>query len=156
MTSNKNKEEKPQITTSKSNLETWIIGKEFRFEASHQLPNHDGKCARLHGHSWRGVIYVAGNKLINSGTKQDMIIDYEDIKQYMKPLLDNYLDHYHLNETTGLANPTSEAIAKWIYEQLEDQIPGLVAVRIDETCTSQCVYSKGIGNFLLLENKDDL
>lgn len=145
-----NKEEIPKIQRNESNSETWTIGKEFRFEASHQLPNHDGKCARLHGHSWRGVIYVSGNKLINSGAKQDMIMDYEDIKKYLKPLLDRYLDHYHLNETTGLANPTSEAIAKWIYEQLEDKIPGLVAVRIDETCTSQCVYSKEKGNFLLL------
>ncbi|KKD36912.1 6-carboxytetrahydropterin synthase QueD [Limnoraphis robusta] len=144
MTSNTEKEE------IKSNSESWIIGKEFKFEASHQLPNHDGKCARLHGHSWRGVIYVSGNKLIDAGAKQDMIMDYEDIKKYLKPLLDDYLDHYHLNETTGLANPTSEAIAKWIYEQLEDQIPGLVAVRIDETCTSQCVYSKEKSNFLLL------
>lgn len=150
MTSNQEKDEKPQILSAKSHLETWIIGKEFRFEASHQLPNHDGKCARLHGHSWRCVIYVAGDQLINTGAKQDMIMDYDEIKKYVKPLLDNYLDHYHLNETTGLTNPTSEAIAKWIYEQLEDQIPGLVAVRIDETCTSQCVYSKNTGNFLLL------
>ena len=149
MTSNPEKEAKFDISKAKSNLETWIIAKEFRFEASHQLPNHNGKCARLHGHSWRGVIYVAGNELINSGAKQDMIMDYEDIKQYIKPILDNYLDHYHLNETTGLANPTSEAIAKWIYQQLEDKIPGLVAVRIDETCTSQCVYSKNPGFFLL-------
>ncbi len=150
MAANEKKEEKSQIPRDKSNSETWIIGKEFRFEASHQLPNHDGKCARLHGHSWRGVIYVSGNKLVNSGAKQDMIMDYDDIKKYLKPLLDDYLDHYHLNETTGLMNPTSEAIAKWIYEQLEDKIPGLVAVRIDETCTSQCIYSKGKGNFLML------
>ena len=150
MTSNTEKEEIPEIPRNESHLENWVIGKEFRFEASHQLPNHDGKCARLHGHSWRGVIYVAGNKLVNSGAKQDMIMDYGDIKKYLKPLLENYLDHYHLNETTGLANPTSETIAKWIYEQLENKIPGLVAVRIDETCTSQCIYSKGKSDFLLL------
>ncbi|NEP03391.1 MAG: 6-carboxytetrahydropterin synthase QueD [Okeania sp. SIO2G4] len=145
-----NQEEIPEIKKTESNSETWIIGKEFRFEASHQLPNHDGKCARLHGHSWRGVIYVSGNELVNSGGKQGMIMDYGDIKKHLKPLLDDYLDHYHLNETTGLVNPTSEAIAKWIYEQLENKIPGLVAVRIDETCTSQCIYSKGKSNFLIL------
>ncbi len=134
---------------SESPLENWIIGKEFRFEASHQLPNHDGKCARLHGHSWRGIVYVAGHELINSSSKQGMIMDYVDITTYLKPLLDNYLDHYHLNETTGLVNPTCEAIARWIYEKLEPQIPGLVAVRIDETCTSQCVYSKGKVNLFI-------
>ncbi|MGB3188281.1 MAG: 6-carboxytetrahydropterin synthase QueD [Limnoraphis sp.] len=133
-----------------SNSESWTIGKEFRFEASHQLPNHDGKCARLHGHSWRCTIYVSGNRLIYSGAKQGMIMDYDDIKKYVKPIMDNYLDHYHLNDTTGLANPTSEAIAQWIYEKLETEIPGLIAVRVDETCTSQCVYSKGKGNVLIL------
>ncbi|MDH6100805.1 6-carboxytetrahydropterin synthase QueD [Anabaenopsis sp. FSS-46] len=130
--------------------ETWIIGKEFRFEAAHKLPNHDGKCARLHGHSWRGVVYVSGNKLIDSDCKQGMIMDYADISKYIKPLLENYLDHYYLNESTGLNNPTSEAIAKWIYEQLKPQIPGLVAIRIDETCTSQCIYSPEKINFLSL------
>lgn len=139
-----------QKNSNKLKDETWIIGKKFRFEASHQLPNHDGKCARLHGHSWGGVIYVAGNQLINSGAKQGMIMDYDDIKKYLKPVIDNYLDHYDLNETTGLANPTSEAIAKWIYEQVEETMPGMGAVKIDETCTSQCVYSKGKSNFLLL------
>ncbi|MGK7918690.1 MAG: 6-carboxytetrahydropterin synthase QueD [Trichodesmium sp.] len=146
----KEKEENLKLSKMESNSETWIIGKEFRFEASHQLPNHDGKCARLHGHSWRGVIYISGNKLVNSGAKQGMVMDFGDIKKYLKPLLDDYLDHYHLNETTGLLNPTSEAIAKWIYEQLEDKIPGLVAIRIDETCTSQCIYSKGKIDFLML------
>ncbi|NES89229.1 6-carboxytetrahydropterin synthase, partial [Okeania sp. SIO2B9] len=90
-----NQEEIPEIKKTESNSETWIIGKEFRFEASHQLPNHDGKCARLHGHSWRGVIYVSGNELVNSGGKQGMIMDYGDIKKHLKPLLDDYLDHYH-------------------------------------------------------------
>ncbi|NJL83419.1 MAG: 6-carboxytetrahydropterin synthase QueD [Chloroflexaceae bacterium] len=121
----------------------WILAKEFRFEAAHQLPNHDGKCARLHGHSWRGIIYVAGDALVENGPKEGMVIDYSDIKNYIKPLLEDYLDHYFLNETTGLAAPTSENLAQWIYEKLEAAgMPGLIAVRIDETCTSLCVYSK--------------
>ncbi len=72
----------------------WVIGKEFRFEAAHKLPNHDGKCARLHGHSWRGVVYVASEVLVKSGPKQGMVLDYSEIKGYVKPLLEEYLDHY--------------------------------------------------------------
>ena len=124
-------------------MEEWSIYKEFRFEAAHMLPHHDGKCRRLHGHSWIGRVYVKGNQLIEDGTKQGMIIDYGDIKQYLKPLLDHYLDHYYLNETTGLENPTSEAIAKWIFDHLElAGLPGLYAVEIRETCTSGCIYRK--------------
>lgn len=124
-------------------MNEWVLGKEFRFEAAHQLPHHDGKCARLHGHSWRGVVYVRGTALHQSGPKAGMVIDYSDITYFLKPLLDTYLDHYFLNETTGLANPTSEELAKWIFEQLEQRdLPGLLAVRIDETCTSTCIYSR--------------
>ncbi len=124
-------------------MDEWLIYKEFRFEAAHKLPHHDGKCRRLHGHSWVGRVYVKGNHLIEDGPNQGMIIDYGDIKQYLKPLLDKYLDHYYLNETTGLENPTSEAVAMWIFEKLaEAGLPGLYAVEIRETCTSGCTYRK--------------
>ncbi len=124
-------------------MEEWLIYKEFRFEAAHILPHHDGKCRRLHGHSWIGRVYVKGDRLIENGPKQGMIMDYGDIKQYLQPLLDNFLDHYYLNETTGLENPTSEAIAKWIFEKLEKAgLPGLESVEIQETCTSGCLYLK--------------
>ncbi|AOX01974.1 6-carboxytetrahydropterin synthase QueD [Moorena producens PAL-8-15-08-1] len=124
-------------------MEEWLIYKEFRFEAAHRLPHHDGKCSRLHGHSWVGRVYVKGNQLIEEGSKQGMIMDYGDIKTYLKPLLDNFLDHYYLNETTGLENPSSEAIAKWVFERLEEAgLPGLYAVEIQETCTSGTRYMK--------------
>ncbi|GCA81549.1 6-carboxy-5,6,7,8-tetrahydropterin synthase [Microcystis aeruginosa NIES-2521] len=41
----------------------WIIYKEFRFEAAHHLPHYEGKCRRLHGHSWLGRVYVKSNHL---------------------------------------------------------------------------------------------
>ncbi|MGK7933804.1 MAG: 6-carboxytetrahydropterin synthase QueD [Microcystaceae cyanobacterium] len=124
-------------------MDEWIISKQFRFEAAHQLPHHDGKCRRLHGHSWVGKVYVKGNELQQAGSKQGMLMDYGEIKQYLKPLLDKFLDHHYLNETTGLENPTSEALARWIYDYLEEiGLPGLYAVEIQETCTSACFYSK--------------
>ncbi len=124
-------------------MEQWLIYKEFKFEAAHKLPHHDGKCRRLHGHSWVGRVYVQGDRPITKGAKQGMIIDYGDIKQYIQPLLDNFLDHYYLNETLNLESPTSELVAKWIFEQLEKAgLPGLYAVEIRETCTSGCTYQK--------------
>jgi 6-pyruvoyltetrahydropterin/6-carboxytetrahydropterin synthase len=124
-------------------VEEWVIYKEFRFEAAHRLPNYDGKCSRLHGHSWVGRVYVKGDRLITTGSQQGMIIDYSKIWAYIEPLLDNYLDHYYLNETLELENPTSEMIAKWIFIKLEAAgLPGLYAVEIRETCTSGCKYTK--------------
>ena len=124
-------------------MEEWLIYKEFRFEAAHKLPHHDEKCYRLHGHSWIGRIYVRGNRLIDNSAKQGMIMDYGDIKKYIKPLLDNYLDHYYLNESLKMENPTSEMVAMWIYEKLEAaDLPGLDAVEVRETFTSGCTYKK--------------
>lgn len=122
----------------------WILGKKFTFEAAHKLPNHLGHCRRLHGHSWQMVIYVKGESLQQSGTETSMVMDYGAIKTVVKPLLDLHLDHYYLNETTGLENPTSEELARWIYDKLEPFLEGLCGVQINETCTSQCFYSRSI------------
>ncbi len=119
----------------------WTIYKEFRFEAAHRLPHHQGKCSRLHGHSWVGRVYVSSDRLETTGPKQGMVMDFGDISNYIDPLLETYLDHYYLNETTGLESPTSEAIAQWIFEKLEAaKLPGLYMVEIRETCTSGCQY----------------
>ncbi len=120
----------------------YSLEKSFRFEASHQLPHHDGKCRRLHGHSWIGKLFVAGSSLVpdDGGAKAGMLVDYGDLSSAITPLVEDYLDHHHLNETTQLENPTSEHLARWIYDKMKSVIPLLVAVRIEETCTSAAEY----------------
>lgn len=120
----------------------FTLEKEFRFEASHQLHNHDGKCARLHGHSWVGrlVLEFPGNNLITAGPKQGMALDYYDIGQAIRPVVEEHLDHWHLNNTVNAVSPTSEIVARFVYEKIKPLLPNLVAVVIEETCTSRCVY----------------
>ena len=121
----------------------WTLEKAFSFEASHQLPHHDGKCARLHGHSWKGRVIVLGGALYTTGPKQGMVVDYADINAPIKELVEGYLDHWHLNESTGLENPTSEELARWIFNKLKYYpvfYNRLQAVIIEETCTSRCTY----------------
>ena len=50
------------------------------------------------------------------------------------------LDHHYLNEVEGLENPTSENLARWIWERVTPALPGLSKVIVRETCTSGCVY----------------
>ncbi|MGA7933726.1 MAG: 6-carboxytetrahydropterin synthase, partial [Kovacikia sp.] len=89
------------------------------------------------------------------GPKAGMIMDYADLKAYLVPLVDNYLDHHFLNQTTGLENPTSEELAKWIFEKLEQLgLPGLLGVKIHETCTSTCLYSQSATTNLQLIEAD--
>ena len=113
------------------------LRKTFQFEAAHKLPNvpADHKCARLHGHSFRVEVVVAGE----CDARLGWLMDYADISDAFKPLLDR-LDHYYLNEITGLENATSENLAKWIWDRLKPKVPLLTEIVVAETCMSRCVY----------------
>jgi 6-pyruvoyltetrahydropterin/6-carboxytetrahydropterin synthase len=120
--------------------QTMDIFKEFRFEAAHRLPNapSDHKCSRLHGHSFRAEIHVRGPVAADTG----WVIDFAEIKQAFRPLHEE-LDHSYLNEIDGLKNPTSENIARWIWQRLRPSLSMLARVVIHETCTSGCIYEGG-------------
>jgi len=111
--------------------------KDFTFEAAHALPKapKGHKCARLHGHSFKIEVHVAGTV----DAKRGWLVDYGDITNAFRPVYDQ-LDHYYLNEVAGLKNPTSENLARWIWRKLKPALPGLSAIVVQETCTARCVY----------------
>jgi 6-pyruvoyltetrahydropterin/6-carboxytetrahydropterin synthase len=110
---------------------------EFRFEAAHRLPKvpPGHKCARLHGHSFRIELAVAGPVDPATG----WFIDFGDLYDAWKPLYDQ-LDHNYLNEIPGLENPTSEILARWIWNKLTPSVPGLSRIAVFETCDARCEY----------------
>jgi 6-pyruvoyltetrahydropterin/6-carboxytetrahydropterin synthase len=112
------------------------IFREFTFEAAHRLTHvpNGHKCARLHGHSYRVEIRVAGPV----GAQTGWVMDFQEIKDAFAPLQDK-LDHRYLNEVDGLGNPTSENVARWIWDRLTGALP-LSEVMVRETCTSGCAY----------------
>jgi 6-pyruvoyltetrahydropterin/6-carboxytetrahydropterin synthase len=114
------------------------IYKDFTFEAAHCLPNvpEGHKCRRLHGHSYRVRVFVAGPLDSHAG----WVVDFADIKAACKPIFDQ-LDHYYLNEIAGLENPTAERIAEWLWTRIKPVLPQLVRIEIAETCTSGSVYA---------------
>ena len=113
------------------------LTKSFNFEAAHWLPcfPEGHKCRRLHGHSFQVDVVVEGEVAPDKG----YLMDYGDLKKIAKPIIDS-LDHRLLNDIPGLENPTSEMIARWVWDNLVDQIPLLCEVRVRETCTSACGY----------------
>jgi len=113
---------------------------EFRFEAAHRLPKvrPEHKCARLHGHSFRIELAVAGPVDENTG----WFIDFQRLYDAWKPLYEK-LDHHYLNEIPGLENPTSEVLAHWIWERIGESLPQLARVTVHETCESRCEYEGG-------------
>ena len=110
---------------------------EFHFSAAHHLPHvpPGHKDGRLHGHNYVVVIHFAGAIDPHTG----WVIDFGEIKKLWGPL-DDALDHRYLNEVEGLENPTTEAIAKWIYDRLRPVLPGLVEVELWETHRAYCRY----------------
>jgi len=114
------------------------LSKTFGFEAAHDLPRFpDGhKCRRLHGHSFRFDVIVEGDVDPHTG----IVIDYGDIKIVVDPIV-KQLDHYYLNDIPGLSNPTSEMIAKWLWDCIHPKLPLLCMIIVYETCTSRCEYT---------------
>lgn len=136
-----------------------LLRKTFRFEASHILPRHPGKCSRLHGHSW--VLHVEVEGPINP--KTGFVMDYADISSQLKPLIER-LDHRHLGSwghiltdvheledpnhhndwfVPGLSAgfyPSSENLLYWIGEQLPTFAWSKLA--LEETCTSYAELSR--------------
>lgn len=119
------------------------IFKEFTFEAAHRLPRapEGHKCQRLHGHSFRVEIHVTGAVHPETG----WVLDFADIKNAFEPL-HTQLDHHYLSEIPGLENPTSEMIARWIWERLLPSLPGLSKIVVRETCTSGAEFEGSVAD----------
>lgn len=113
------------------------IYKIFTLEAAHRLPNvpESHKCRRLHGHSFRVEVRVRGPVDPAAGWVQD----FADLSRAFQPIYEQ-LDHRYLNEISGLENPTSENLARWIWARLKPVLPLLAEIRVQETCTAGCVY----------------
>lgn len=126
-------------------MSTWLLSKSFRFESSHQLVKHDGKCAQLHGHSWKGELVVGGHYLQSTGAKENMVVDFGHLSLITEEI-EQQLDHKHLNVVLQTDMPTSEFVARWIFKQVKDKLNGqpiwLHKVAVEETCTSRCQYSE--------------
>ena len=90
------------------------------FAAAHQLRGYRGKCENLHGHNWRVRAKIKGERLDSAG----MLVDFGELKRLVKECLDR-LDHRFLNETAPFdaMNPTSENLAKHLFDELGSRLP---------------------------------
>ncbi len=75
-------------------MQRLTIYKQFGFEASHVLPKHEGKCARLHGHSWRLTVGVSGPVVEETG----FVVDYGKLSEMVNKGLIQFVDHHHLGQ----------------------------------------------------------
>jgi len=110
------------------------LWRRFRFEAAHRLPRVAAghPCGRMHGHGFEVILHLDQNL---SGA--DMGIDFDRLGDAWQPLHD-VLHHACLNDIAGLDNPTSEMLARWIWQQLAPALPELSWVSVYETVTAGC------------------
>jgi 6-pyruvoyltetrahydropterin/6-carboxytetrahydropterin synthase len=114
---------------------------EMDFDAAHFLRGYQGKCEALHGHRFKVVATVKGDKLNDIGLAYDFTL----LKKYLGEILTKY-DHTNLNEVPPFKriNPSSENIATTIYNKLKKQLAGapvsLASVEVWESPQSRVMY----------------
>ncbi|PIE22595.1 MAG: 6-carboxytetrahydropterin synthase QueD [Planctomycetota bacterium] len=91
-----------------------LVTKEFVFDAAHQLPNYQGKCERLHGHTWK--LHVTLKAAVNP--KDGIAFDFVELKRAVKSRVIDLLDHSLVNDY--IEHPSAENICLWIASKLED------------------------------------
>ena len=107
------------------------------FSSAHNLRGYKGKCEDLHGHNWVVEIVIKSGQLDNIG----MVLDFKYLKKKLNACLEQ-MDHKYLNKLAYFKriNPTSENIARHIYDQLKPLIPLLSCVTVWENSTSSATY----------------
>jgi len=114
---------------------------ESQFSAAHQLRGYKGKCEALHGHNWRVQVTISSEKLDDLG----MVLDFHELKSITGEVLAS-LDHTFLNDVFPFTeiNPSSENMAKWIYESIRKKILKknctISSVTVWENETSSATY----------------
>ncbi len=116
---------------------------ETGFSAAHRLAEYRGKCENLHGHNWKVVITARSEALDRTG----LAIDFRELKEHAGLIMEKF-DHKNLSELPEFRtqNPTTENLARIIYELLEDRLKGKDAkihkVWVAESETSRASYSR--------------
>jgi 6-pyruvoyltetrahydropterin/6-carboxytetrahydropterin synthase len=113
-------------------MPTATIAKTFSFEAAHQLPNHAGKCAQLHGHSYRVEVRCYGDVNGETGDSDEgMVLDFATLKEAWQEL-HVQVDHRCLNDVLPFPT-TAENLAGWVLTEMHRRVPQVVSVRLWET-----------------------
>lgn len=94
---------------------SWILRVRDKFSAAHFLREYQGKCEKLHGHTFQVEVEIKVNELDRAGIG----IDFTEIKKKLAAILP---DHTLLNEVYAF-NPSAENLAREIYQRMKEFYP---------------------------------
>ncbi|MBX6395435.1 MAG: 6-carboxytetrahydropterin synthase QueD [Alicyclobacillaceae bacterium] len=114
------------------------VAKQFTFDAAHRLEAYEGKCAELHGHTYRLEVEIKGLP-----DERGLVVDFNEIKSLVDRVVLRHFDHRYLNELVAF-NTTAENLVIYIYEEIaralrpltEQRAVTLERVRLWETPTT--------------------
>ncbi len=114
---------------------------ETTFAAAHQLRGYKGKCEQMHGHNWKVQVHIVAQRL----NEIDIAMDFHEIKDCLNEVVAP-LDHSYLNDIFPFTekNPSSENIAKWIYDSINKKLSNenaqVSAVTVWESDSASATY----------------
>ena len=130
------------------------------FDSAHFLSGYVGKCSNIHGHRWTVEVCVKSDRLIDSGEKRGMVIDFGDLKRETRALADSF-DHALIIEKNSLKpktmealrdenfrviefsfRPTAENLARFFYVALREKGLPVRSVTVYETPDNCAVYEE--------------
>lgn len=107
------------------------VTKIFNFETAHALWGYDGKCANIHGHSYKLSVSITGEVINdNSAVKNGMIIDFSDLKEIVNEKVVSVFDHALLvNGNTPHAK----------YAEVENGFSRIICCNYQPTCENMLI-----------------
>jgi len=125
-------------------MPTWTLNTEFTFDSAHFIEGYDGKCGRMHGHTYRVRIAAKSHKLNPSKylDSPDMVCDFKELKWAARDRDKGGLDHSVLNEQLPMLT-TAERIAEYIHKETSKRIPDGIELKVTiwETDNSWVEYT---------------
>lgn len=119
--------------------------KKVSFESAHHLNNYEGKCSRVHGHSYKLEATVSGvinvDTLETEPATEAMVLDFSCLKKILNDNIVEVFDHTDLNEI--FEQPTAEVMAVSFYTILSMNLSKditLESVKLWETEDSFAEY----------------
>ncbi len=127
----------------------WRLAVRSEFAAAHALRHYQGKCEAAHGHNFSVEAVVEGETLTPD---TELLVDFSELKKDLQSVL-AALDHKDLCRTPPFdaINPSSENLARYIYQTLEPRIAArgvrmhsvTVSERSPQSATYREVWEEG-------------
>jgi 6-pyruvoyltetrahydropterin/6-carboxytetrahydropterin synthase len=111
---------------------SWELVVKEKFSSAHFLDHYQGKCEKMHGHTFEVEVHIKADKLDKSG----IAIDFTEIKDYLREILP---DHQVLNEIFDFS-PSAENLARHFYDELNKKYP-IAAVCVWESENAGAIYA---------------